>query len=252
MNSDTGLIAWGVLLLLVAVPRGATAQESLQELPTAEEVRSAYRSLAYQRARTFAHRALARFHEYDRADLVEIHRVLALVEISQNRRSEARLQFEAALSLDPELELDPAFVSPQILSFFDRVKREWWTRSVAGRTDSSTVEYRIMPDRRVEAVLRSLALPGWGHFYVDRPVRGTVIGAGWSVAIGGALAADGPWRGRLLAAAGGVWLFGYLDLLLGAGSEAASSDVIPSPRSLDRGSFRVGAGLRSVSLQWRF
>lgn len=233
----------GIVCLAPAQEEGApdaSDQRASVERPSVEEIRSAYRRLDYQRSRTLAHRALSRFHDYTREELLEVHRVLALVEISQNNRAEARRQFEAALSLDPEMQLDPAFVSPQILSFFDRVKRQWWTRRTAGRLDSSSVQYRTVPDRRVEAALRSIVLPGWGQHWRGERAEAWMIGGAWALALGGGLVADRPWRGRLLVAAGGVWVYAYLDVIL---SDPPSDAV----RNL-----RLGAGPRSVYVAWRF
>lgn len=245
------------VLVLVVMPlvlirigaEDARAQVGRDAPPPVDSIRTAYHELEYDRARRLARSALTRFHAYERSELADVHRILALVEISEGNREEARLQFEAALSLNPDLELDPTFVSPPILRFFDRVKREWWTRRTAGRLDTSAVAYRSRDDPAVPAALRSIVLPGWGQYYRGDRFRGAAITAGWIAAAGGFVRADADHRPEWALAASLVWVYAYLDALLGGtdSAEAGTSTYRGRRRGLD-----LRASPRSLGVRWTF
>lgn len=239
-----------ISLVLLGIEAGDVRAQAGQDAPpSVDSIQTAYHELEYDRARRLARSALTRFHAYERGELADVHRILALVEISEGNREEARLQFEAALSLNPDLQLDPTFVSPPILRFFERVKREWWTRRTAGRLDTSAVAYRSRDDPAVPAVLRSIVLPGWGQYYRGDRIRGAAITAGWIAAVGGLVQADSDHRPEWALAASLVWVYAYLDALLG-GSDPAETAVSPyrgRMRSLD-----VRAGPRSLGVRWTF
>lgn len=225
------------------------AQVGRDAPPSVDSIRTAYHELEYDRARRLARSALTRFHVYERGELADVHRILALVEISEGNREEARLQFEAALSLNPDLQLDPTFVSPPILRFFERVKREWWTRRTAGRLDTSVVAYPRSDDLAGRAALRSIVLPGWGQYYRGDRVHGVAITVGWIAAAGGFVRADSDHRPEWALAGSLVWVYAYLDALL-RGSDSAEQTA-PAYRGRGRG-IDLRAGPRSLGLRWSF
>jgi tetratricopeptide (TPR) repeat protein len=55
---------------------------------------------------------------------VEAYRILGLAEYQLGDRASARMDFVHLLSLDPDYVLDPFLVPPQIVEFFDKVKRD--------------------------------------------------------------------------------------------------------------------------------
>jgi hypothetical protein len=57
-------------------------------------------------------------------DAIDAYRMLGLSEFHLGDRRQARAAFVNLLSRDPDYELDPFLVPPQIVEFFDNVKRE--------------------------------------------------------------------------------------------------------------------------------
>lgn len=249
MRASVFVLAVMFLVLLGIEAGDAHAQVGQDAPPPVDSIRAAYHELEYDRARRLARSALTRFHVYERSELADVHRILALVEISEGNREEARLQFEAALSLNPDLQLDPTFVSPPILRFFERVKREWWTRRTAGRLDTSAVAYRSRDDPAVPAALRSIVLPGWGQYYRGDRIRGAAITVGWIAAAGGFVQADSDYRPEWALAASLVWVYAYLDALLG---ESDSAETGTSPYRGRRPDLDLRASPRSLGVQWTF
>ncbi len=175
-----------MLALLVAASAAAQPAPSADALVRAMD--AAVERLDYEEAEARAREALARCDALTRCDalspdqLVEVHTTLGVLLHTRGEPVEARRQFEAALSIAPDLRLDPVLVSPKTVEFFDGVRAAAAPReSPAGPQE---IRYVVVPDPRPAAALRSLVVPGWGQFYKgDR-------GKGWAfVVTAGALAA---------------------------------------------------------------
>jgi hypothetical protein len=57
-------------------------------------------------------------------DQIETYRILGLSRFFQGRTEEARIAFINLLSLDPDFQLDPFYVPPQAVAFFERVRAD--------------------------------------------------------------------------------------------------------------------------------
>ena len=79
---------------------------------------------AYADAAGAVRELLARRKDLPEAEVIEAYRILGLSEYQLGDRAAARAAFVNLLSIDPDYALDPFLVPPQIVEFFDRVKRE--------------------------------------------------------------------------------------------------------------------------------
>jgi tetratricopeptide (TPR) repeat protein len=79
---------------------------------------------AYADAAGAVREMLARRPALSEAESVEAYRLLGLSEYQLGDRTAARAAFVTLLSIDPDYALDAFLVPPQIVEFFDRVKRE--------------------------------------------------------------------------------------------------------------------------------
>ena len=237
-------------LLAVAGPAGA------QPAPEAEveAVWQAFQQLEYDTAEQQALEALARRDAFTDAEVARLFEVLALITYSRNQPGEARRYFEAALDLNPDLDLDPLLVSPKITEFFDEVKQAW--QATAQTRPAPEIIY--VEDPRTAAALRSLVVPGWGQLYKGERTKGRLLAGLFATTTAGALAAhlraddragdalDAPadlgpadlgpaaagedgrgWRRTrdgLAAASAALWLFSYLDAL------TTGAETPPAPR----------------------
>jgi hypothetical protein len=55
-------------------------------------------------------------------DQIEVYRILGLSRFFQGRTEDARIAFINLLSLDPDYQMDPFYVPPQAVAFFERVR----------------------------------------------------------------------------------------------------------------------------------
>ena len=249
--SRVGLALWLVGVLWAAPASAQTGDPS----GLIEAMQDAYERLEYGTAERRAREALAGFDAFSPDQLVEVHTTLGLILYARNEPLEARAQFEAALSLDPRLALDPLFVSPKTLDFFEEVRDGMAQNS--GTTREPLVRYVRVRDLRPAATVRSLAVPGWGQLYKGESAKGWLLVGLWgATAVGTAtahvfrsqaqddyLAATEPaeiadryntlntWhRARTALALGtvAVWAYAALDALAFGPPEARAFSVAPT------------------------
>ncbi len=230
-----------LLIVFFNFPQAALAQTNGTTL--LKEIQKAYNELDYTEAEIKARSALESYQDFTSSQLTEVHKILGLVYYSQNRPTESRRQFEVALSLNPELKLDPLFVSPKILEFYDQIKAEWQLSKQQNSDIQNQVRYVLVNDPRPAAALRSMILPGWGQVYKGEKRKGLILSGLWGLGIAGSmithfagqdaedkyLAETNPaqigsrfnrfnkfhkLRNNLLLFSAGVWLFSYVDTIL--------------------------------------
>lgn len=214
-----------------------------KEARLVQEIRNAYDKIKYTEAETKAQAALKEYQRFTPAQLTEIHKILALIYYSQNNAVAAKEHFENALSLNPDLTLDPLFVSPKILDYFNQLKLTWQLKSKRDSETGSEVRYLLVQDRRPVAAFRSMILPGWGQIYKGEKRKGLVLSTLWGVGIAGSVvthlareSAENKYlsetnpstiqsryhtfntlhklRNNFLIFSAGVWIYSYLDAIL--------------------------------------
>ncbi|MFQ5709400.1 MAG: hypothetical protein ACE5HO_18230 [bacterium] len=208
-----------------------------------QEIQNAYTQLNYQEAEIKAKAVLENYNRFSPKQLTEVHKILGIIYFSQNKVEAARQQFENALSLTPDFELDRLFVSPKIVAFFTQVKKQFRAEKDLGGPSKAQVRYVLIEDSRPAATLRSMFLPGWGQLYKGDKTKGRILMALWGVGVAGSiiahvarqnaedryLAETNPariesrfntfsrlhkLRNNLLLFSAGVWVFSYLDAIL--------------------------------------
>lgn len=225
-----------------------------------QEIWQAYQQLDYNKVETLTRQALLHYQHYTPTQLVELHTVLALVLMARNEPAEARQHFEAALSLNPQLELDPVLASPKVRDFFEQIRQE---RAHQSATENPlSWRYVVQPDPRPMAALRSLLFPGWGQRYKGQTQKGWFLSTIWGLLVGSSLIAhlEYKWawsayleetnpfriedhyrtanhwfktRNTLLLATGAVWLYGYLDALILPATSTQRLQLIPQINGME-------------------
>jgi len=151
-----------------------------------EEMRTAFQQLNYIAAKSAGERALRDWRQLAPQNVIEIHQVLGIIAYSEGSFFEAKAQFEAALSLEPNLRLDSLYVSPKIQQFLREVKENLATNNGHNREQ---MRYLVIPDPRPTAALRSLLFPGLGQMQKQqhKKARFMMIAAGAGLIATGAL-----------------------------------------------------------------
>ncbi|MDX1739778.1 MAG: hypothetical protein R3178_00730 [Rhodothermales bacterium] len=235
-----------ILLMTVSLGFAAPVQGQVPGVPGVADVRVAYEELDFDLALARADSIIASESGYTPDELVEVHTIAALVHIARNQPSAARPHFVSALSIDPDLELNPASASPQALELFRSVQSD--LRTGRALEASSAIRYLRVYDPRPAAAYRSMLVPGWGQLYKGQRTKGYVFLGLWAATAAGTVTAHivrhdreqayldetepsnvpsrydefNRWhriRNNLAIAAAATWVVSYLDALIFEGPE---------------------------------
>jgi hypothetical protein len=175
---------------LVAAAAGSAAASPSQDL---DQARQAFRGHDYNQARMLATFLLYPDEKIAQpVDLVEAHVILGASDFETGHRTEAKLEFEKALQIEPEKVLTDMLFSDGAIRLFDETKADIEARA---RRDA---ELRKIADERerirkyreslVVVERRSFSvnfLPfGAGQFQNKQPTRGILFAAGEGLAGG--------------------------------------------------------------------
>lgn len=231
-----------IYLLIFGLFSTSFAQQS-REVQLLQEIQNAYDQFNYTEAEIKAQTALKQYQRFTPSQLTEIHKILALIYSAQNKKEQAREHFEAALSINPDLELDPIYVSPKILNFFKKIKSEYKQNLLNSDENKQEIRYVLVQDPRPSAALRSMLIPGWGQWYKGEKSKGKILMGLWGGSVTGVIIAHiirnhaedrylsetnpdkiesrfktfDRWhkiRNNLLIFAAGIWVYSYLDAIL--------------------------------------
>lgn len=237
------------MLLLFVGPIAAAGQSAEEDALAA--LRDAFRRLDYGEVDRVSDDALSRYESFAPESIVEIHTIRGLSHFYRDRADAARDDFRAALTLDPDLDLDPVLAAPQALDFFREVRAAFeQERDTVPPPES--IRYFILHDPRPTAAVRSFLVPGWGQIYKKERLKGGVLLGLWIGAAGGGVAAHlahadarrtyedagstdvqaqydtmNRWhklRKRLAYTAAGIWVVSALDAVISGGPRSTSGD----------------------------
>ena len=242
-----------LILLAVGMTRPSFAQS--QDTLGVAGVRNAYEQLDFELTLSRAEFVIRSGERQAAEDLVEVHTIAALVLVARNQTRAARAHFASALSIDPDLTLDPVQASPRAVELFESVRAE--TRAQTADPPAASIRYLRVYDPRPAAAYRSLVLPGWGQMYKGQRQRGIVMMALWGTAAAGTVTAHiirhnkhdayldetdpsavqdrfdsfNRWhkvRNSLAMSTVATWVVSYLDALIFESSRSSRSVVHPS------------------------
>ncbi|MGH7602286.1 MAG: DUF5683 domain-containing protein [bacterium] len=158
----------------------------------AAEIKRALQQAEFQIAASLADSAIANFREYTPSQLADIHALRALIFFEQGSSARGEEHLVLALQLNPDLQLDPIFFSPQIRGRLEALRPQGAT---LGNITAPAVRYIVVPDLRLEAAWRSLLLPGWGQRFKGQKTKGRLFTIS-AVALAGATLASHILRER--------------------------------------------------------
>lgn len=175
------------VLVLASLGTVSSVWSQVPESTGVAGVRQAYEKLDFDLALARADSIIQFGERYAPEELVEVHTLAALVHIARNQPTAARPHFLSALSIDPDLTLNPTIASPQALELFRLAQEE--TRSSQTASTSSTIRYLRVYDPRPSAAYRSMLVPGWGQLYKGQRTRGYTFMGLWVATAAGTLTA---------------------------------------------------------------
>ncbi len=151
--------------------------------PGIMEIQQAYDQFKYDEVIFLSRQALNAVPPPVQTEQVQIYMYLAYAHISLGQKQEAQKDFEMALDLDPNLKLDPIYVSPKIISIFEEVKN---ASAAEGIEQRKLISESMLFKKTLQsnAAWRSLILPGWGQFYKGQRAKGITVLAAHTLNVG--------------------------------------------------------------------
>lgn len=113
--------------------------------------------------------------------LVEVLRMQAIAYFSLDDLTNAEISFTKVLEIRPNFTLNESETSPKIISFYDKIKLDYLSEqmnhnSIDNKKDQDQVHEMQQTLAKYKAgMLRSLVLPGWGHYYVDQSDKALLL-----------------------------------------------------------------------------
>ena len=148
------------------------SQEPTASERTLADAQTAYDDGRYDEAELIALRGV-RALENDSLATLPFRVLLGFVYVARDQTEDAYREFLKVININPAFELDPVMTSPKILEVFRRAKKDYMDNWM-----SQPQIYRMpQADVRLAASARSLVLPGWGQYYKDQKIKGTVFTA---------------------------------------------------------------------------
>lgn len=140
-------------------------------------IQQAYDEGDIDRTEYLALKALQHPESLTSEQIQEIRKLLAFCYVALDDRPSAKTEFLKVLEANPRTTLDPMLVSPKIISVFEEAKREFRNKP----PEEKTFDPKAL---QLQASMRSLILPGWGHWKKGQKTRGSVFLAAQGITLG--------------------------------------------------------------------
>ncbi len=108
-----------------------------------------------------------------REERIAVHSYLGFSYVILRRELEAKHHFIEWLKIEPEAQLDPVLVPPNIIRVFQLAKDARQKESASSLSTASNKQDRWLLMKPV--ISRSLIFPGWGHYYAGDKAKGMII-----------------------------------------------------------------------------
>jgi len=133
-----------------------------------------YNNGEYESAINELEMALQYLKQLESVDQVEAYKYFAFSYVALGDKEKAKELFKTALTLNPDLILDPATVSPKIIKVFEEAKAEMKFEPTPVEPEPVTPPEKHGVSKK-SALMRSCCVPGWGQMYKGHSSKGKKI-----------------------------------------------------------------------------
>jgi hypothetical protein len=158
-----------MLFVLVFCCATIFAQETASNNQLLTEAQAAYDDGRFDDAELKALRGLQ--GTTDSLAAIPFRVLLGSVYVARDQNDFAYREFSQVVAINPAYDLDPVTTSPKIMEVFRKAKTDYMDMVM-----TQPEIFRLpQADVRLAASGRSLVLPGWGQFYKEQRIKGTVV-----------------------------------------------------------------------------
>ena len=167
-----------LILLCILLTPGLFAQEKQDSVAV---LKNELESFNYSGAIKLADYIILHKESISRETLIEVYRMKAIAQYSQQNTDGAKLSFYNILDMDSSYALDSSNTSPKIIVFFNQLKQTYLTdlshqkQIYKIKTDTVIIHDESSSAILKQAVIRSVIFPGFGHFYLNQDIKGITL-----------------------------------------------------------------------------
>ncbi len=173
-----------VIILLLLITSVSSAQ---QKIDSVEQIKNEFESFEYKNVIMHADEMLSLKKNLSMEQRIQIYMMKGVSQYSLSDDNGAQKTFEEILKINPAYVLDSTKTSPKIISFFNLVKQAY-NQNLAEKNNIQKIKTDTVfipkivhePEQEFDmqqAMLRSILLPGLGHFYLHEYGKGFVLTA---------------------------------------------------------------------------
>lgn len=166
-----------ILLLLFFIQIGFTQQEQDQF----SELKDSFEAFEYQKTISLSNEILSSKDSLTNDVLADVLRMQAIAYYSLDDLSDSQISFLKILEIKPNFILNESETSPKIVAFFDKIKLNYLSEQMSQNPpgEDSEKEKIITMEEQLQkyraGMLRSLVLPGWGHYYIQEENKAIIL-----------------------------------------------------------------------------
>ncbi|MDD3626745.1 MAG: tetratricopeptide repeat protein [bacterium] len=146
-----------------------------------ENAKNYYNQGEFNKAIEELQKAMSSLEKQKDEDMIEAYKYLGFSYVAFGEKEKAKAEFKKVIKLDPQLQLDPSFVSPKIIAVFEEARAELQAEGFDFSKKPVYINPQPEPPKpqgqwtRGGAFARSLFVPGLGQIYKGQKVKGYVI-----------------------------------------------------------------------------
>ena len=146
-----------------------------------ENAKNYYNQGEFNKAIEELQKAMNSLEQQKDEDLIEAHKYLGFSYVAFGEKENAKNEFKKVIKLDPQMELDPAFVSPKIIAVFEEARAELKAEGFDFTKSEVMINPQPEPPKvhgqwtRGGAFTRSLFVPGLGQIYKGQKTKGYIL-----------------------------------------------------------------------------
>lgn len=155
-----------------------------QDEYTISQIKEAYRSNNYLKAIALSDKFISANPDLSNDLQIDIQEIRAVSYYSIGERDSSKNSFFKILELDRNYSPNPSKISPKIINFFSGIRSDFErvinirderidSLLALNETENPLITAK---DQFANTVLRSIILPGWGHFYAGKTTLGIGVG----------------------------------------------------------------------------
>ncbi|MBN2425523.1 MAG: hypothetical protein JXR46_03155 [Calditrichaceae bacterium] len=148
-------------------------------------IKAAFKDFRYDEVISISRQLYASGQIHTEKDSIEILRMKATAHYASGEIDSSAFCFDKMISIDATYQLDSIQNSPKIIALFNQIKAEHIKNRALRRIPYESPEIdqkKVISGSPVKkpfygALIRSMALPGWGHYHLEQKKKGMVLGA---------------------------------------------------------------------------